>query len=152
MSKKLQWITPIGVIATYSEEGYFEYELKAKYARDETVFFWDHYDGADKWRMMKVGPEWEYTTLITALGPRKLNLKGTVDSEQLLPTVGNQIGDGYILSEAGNISTTSLKYKIISGKLGDGLQMYPNGKIQGVPVIEGFPTATTLSKFSQTLI
>ena len=150
MSKKLQWITPIGVIATYSEEGYFEYELKAKYARDETVFFWDHYDGADKWRMMKVGPEWEYTTLITALGPRKLNLKGTVDSEQLLPTVGNQIGDGYILSEAGNISTTSLKYKIISGKLGDGLQMYPNGKIQGVPVIEGFPTATTLSKFSQT--
>ncbi len=147
---QLQWITPTGIIASYAEEGYFEYQLLAKYATHETLYFWDIRDGNAQWKTLHVEPNWDYTTLVTGVGPIQLNLIGGVQRESELPATGNAIGDGYMLDYDRQLGTNGLTYKIISGKLGDGLQLFKSGLIQGVPVIEGFPTVDTLSDFSQT--
>lgn len=149
MSKQLQWITPTGVIASYAEEGFFEYQLLAKYASKETLYFWDFFNGQNRWREIIVDPDWDYSSLITSLGAVRLNLRGAVRNELELPATGNQVGDGFMLDYDRKIATTELAYKIISGSLGDGLQMYSNGLIQGVPVIEGTPTTATLADFAQ---
>ena len=147
---QLQWITPTGLIASYAEEGYLEYQLLAKYAANEVLYYWDVRDGNAQWKTLYVDAEWDYTTLVTSVGPIKLNLKGGVKSEAELPAYGNVIGDGYMRDYDRKLGANGLTYKIISGKLGDGLQMFNTGLIQGVPVIEGFPTVDTLSNYDQT--
>lgn len=147
---QLQWITPTGLIATYAEEGYLEYQLLAKYAAQEVLYFWDIRDGNAQWKTLYIDANWDYTTLITGVGPIRLNLKGAVQNESELPAYGNAIGDGYMLDYNRKLGANGLTYTLISGHLGDGLQLFHSGLIQGVPVIEGFPTVETLKNFDQT--